>query len=164
MTLYELTEQYMTLMEMAEDPETDPQTLADTMDAITGEIEDKADSYAVIINSLKSDADVLDAEIKRLTARTAAMLANAERMKSRLMTAMIMAGREKIKTARYTLGIQKTTPSVVLDTDDLEKISAEYLIRQDPKIDKRGIAAALKGGKDLPGVAHLEQCVALRIR
>lgn len=164
MTLYELTEQYMTLMEMAEDPETDPQTLADTMDAITGEIEDKADSYAVIINSLKSDADVLDAEIKRLTARKAAMLANAERMKSRLMTAMIMAGREKIKTARYTLGIQKTTPSVVLDTDDLEKIPAEYLIKQEPKIDKRGITAALKGGKDMPGVAHLEQGVALRIR
>lgn len=164
MTLYELTEQYMTLMEMAEDPETDPQTLADTMDAITGEIEDKADSYVVIINSLKSDADVLDAEIKRLTARKAAMLANAERMKSRLMTAMIMAGREKIKTARYTLGIQKTTPSVVLDTDDLEKIPAEYLIKQEPKIDKRGIMAALKGGKDMPGVAHLEQGVALRIR
>lgn len=164
MTLYELTEQYMTLMEMAEDPETDQQTLADTMDAITGEIEDKADSYAVIINSLKSDADVLDAEIKRLTARKAAMLANAERMKSRLMTAMIMAGREKIKTARYTLGIQKTTPSVVLDTDDLEKIPAEYLIKQEPKIDKRGIAAALKGGKDMPGVAHLEQGVALQIR
>ena len=45
-TLYELTEQFQALQDMAYDPEVDEQTLKDTMEGLWGEIEDKADGYA----------------------------------------------------------------------------------------------------------------------
>lgn len=164
MTLYELTAQYKVLMELAEDPETDPDVLADTMESIGGEIEDKADSYATIIKTLRGNAEILDAEIKRLTARKAAMLKNADTMEDRMKDSMIATDKRKFKTARFTYWIQLATPSVVMDTDDLRKIPADYLIQQAPKIDKRGISAALKDGAEMPGIAHLERKETLRIR
>ena len=40
-TLYELTNEYMALLEMAEDPDIDPQAFADTLEALGGELESK---------------------------------------------------------------------------------------------------------------------------
>ena len=42
-TLYELTDEYRMLLEMAEDPDIDLVTLNDTLEGLTGEIEDKAE-------------------------------------------------------------------------------------------------------------------------
>ena len=47
MKLYELTEQFLALQELAYDPEVDEQTFQDTMEGLWGEIEDKADGYAL---------------------------------------------------------------------------------------------------------------------
>ena len=45
-TLYELTGQFKELLEMIEAEEMDLDTLRDTLEAIEGEIEYKADGYA----------------------------------------------------------------------------------------------------------------------
>ena len=45
-TLYELGNEYEQLLMIAEDPDVDPQVLADTMEALEGEIEKKADGCA----------------------------------------------------------------------------------------------------------------------
>lgn len=68
-SLYELTEQYQILLDMMYDSEVDEQTLQDTIEAIWGEIEEKADGYAKIIFSMKADIEILRAEEQRLTAR-----------------------------------------------------------------------------------------------
>ena len=60
MRLYELTEQYQILQDMAYDPEVDEQTLRDTMEGLWGEIEEKADGYAKIITGMKADIEALD--------------------------------------------------------------------------------------------------------
>ena len=52
MRLYELSEQYEILEQMLYDGETDEQTIRDTMEAIFGEFEDKAESYAIIITDM----------------------------------------------------------------------------------------------------------------
>ena len=39
MTLYELTDNFKSLLLMAEDPDADPNAIADTMEAINGELE-----------------------------------------------------------------------------------------------------------------------------
>ena len=62
MRLYELTEQYQILQDMAYDPEVDEQTLRDTMEGLWGEIEEKADGYAEIITGMKADIEALKEE------------------------------------------------------------------------------------------------------
>jgi len=81
MTLYELTGDYLSLLEMADDPETDPQAFADTLEGIDGALEDKAEGYAKVIKQLDSDVAGLKAEIERLQARKQAITNSQDRMK-----------------------------------------------------------------------------------
>ena len=43
MTLYELTDEFRQLLDMMEDPDIDPEVLNDTLEAVLGDIEYKAD-------------------------------------------------------------------------------------------------------------------------
>lgn len=159
-SLYQLTDEYMQLLDMAEDPDVEPDVLKDTMDAIGGEIEMKADGYAKVIHQLTADADSIGKEIDRLTARKKAIEGNAGRMKTSLQDAMQVTGKTKFKTQLFSFRIQKSAPSVVMDSDE---IPDKYLVPQAPKVDKKGISAALKAGEVL-GFAHLEQTESLRIQ
>ncbi len=164
MTLYELTNDYQNLLEMAEDPDIDPEVLADTMEAIEGEIEIKADGYARIIRQMEADAAALKAEADRITNRRRVIENNIRTMKNRLEDAMIATGKVKFKTELFSFGIQKNPARVVLDEQYIENLPEEYLIAQDPKVDTAKIKEDLKAGKDLHGIAHLEQDSSLRIR
>lgn len=164
MTLYELSEEYMVLLELAEDPEVDPGTLIDTMEALGGEIEAKADGYAKIIRQMENDVEGLKAEEGRLNHRRKTIENNIKRMKEALAGAMVATGKTKFKTELFSFGIQKNPPTVVMDEQYIENIPAIYLIEQDPRIDKAKIKEDLKAGKDLEGIAHLEQTEGLRIR
>lgn len=56
-TLYELTGQYLELLEMLEnDDGTEEQVIRDTLEGIDGELEIKADNYAEIIPELGKEA------------------------------------------------------------------------------------------------------------
>ena len=52
MRLYELTGQFLELLDMLEDEEVDEQVIMDTLESVEYEIEDKADGYAKIIKAL----------------------------------------------------------------------------------------------------------------
>lgn len=163
-TLYELTADYTMLLEMAEDPEVDLDVLADTMEGISGEIEEKADGYARVIRELDAKAAAVKAEVERLTARRQSLENAARRIKDTLQMAMIAIGKTKFKTDLFSFGIQKNPASVVMDEQYIENIPEEYLIKQEPKLDRAKIKEDLKAGKDLEGIAHLEQGESLRIR
>ena len=163
-SLYELTEEYLQLLKMAEDPEIDEEVLADTLEGLGGEIEIKADSYAKVIRQLTADLEGLKAEIDRLTVWKKTIDNNIDRMKRSLEVAMIATGKTKFKTDLFSFVIQKNTPSVIIDMEDIKKIPKEYLIDQDPKIDKTKIKNDINNGVDLKGIAHLEQSESIRIR
>ena len=164
MTLYELTAEYQQLLELAEDPDIPEETLADSLEALGMDIEDKADGYAKVIAQLNADAAALKAEIDRLTARKRTIERNVDRMKESLKSAMILTGKTKFKTELFSFNVQKNPVTVVLDEQYIENIPEEYLIPQDPKVDKQKLKDDLKAGRDLEGIAHLEQTVGVRIR
>ena len=164
MTLYELTEDYMNLLELAEDPDIDEQAFMDTLEGIEGALEDKAEDYAKVIRTLEGDAAACDAESKRLRNKKQTIENNIKRMKTALQYAMEATGKTKFKTALFSFGIQKNPAAVVIDEGYIENIPDRFLIPQDPQIDKKAIKEALKAGEDLEGIAHLEQTESLRIR
>lgn len=106
-TLYELTNEYKALLLMAEDPEVDPQTIADTMEALDGELEVKAESYVVIIKELSAEADKFRAEIDRLTKRKESLESRVAQLKGRLLESMKETGRDKLPTEHFKLSIAK---------------------------------------------------------
>jgi hypothetical protein len=160
--LYDLTADFLKLKELAQDPDVDPEVLADTMEGLDYEIEVKADNYAKIIRELTADSEAYKAEIDRFTARKKTVDNNIARLKKSLEAAMIATNKRKFKTELFSFNIQKNQASVVID--DESKIPAEYLIEQDPKIDKTKLKEDLNNGVDLQGVAHLEQSESIRIR
>lgn len=159
-TLYELTGQYKQLLDMAETEELDKQLIADTLEALEGEIETKADGYAKIIRELEGKAELLKSEIDRLSNRKTAIENNIKSMKEALQNAMYITGKVKFKTNLFNFSIQKNPPKLVIDK--LEEIPEEFLIPQPPKVDNTKLKEVLKE-KELP-FAHLEQSESLRIR
>lgn len=163
-TLYELTADYMRLLDMAEDPDCDLDVFKDTLEGLDYEIEDKADGYAKVIQELLNRVSFLDSEIDRLTDRKRCINENIDAMKRSLENAMNITGKRKFKTDLFSFNIQKNPAAVVMDEQYIENIPEEYLIEQEPKINRAKIKEDIKAGKNLDGIAHLEQGESIRIK
>ena len=163
-SLYDLRSEYTTLMAMMGDPEVDDDVLRDTMEAVGGELEIKAENYAIILRNLDADVAAIDEEIKRLQQRKAGYKHNIDRMKAALQEAMVQTGKLKFKTTLFSFNIQKNPPGVVMDTDDWSKVPEDFLTYKSPEINKAALKKALQAGEDLEGICHLAQSESLRIR
>jgi hypothetical protein len=153
------------LLALMEDPDVDPQIIEDSLEAVSGEIEVKADGYARVRAELMFTSAALKAEIDRLTARKRVIDNNIDRMMESLKNGLIAAGKPKFKTDLFSFNIQKNPPKVVID--DATKIPEGFLIPQPPKVDAAAIKKSLKDQDEQifwQGIAHLEQDSSLRIR
>ena len=159
MKLYELTQQYKQLQEMADD--LDPMVLKDTLESIEESIEDKAENTAKLIRSWEAEAKAIKEEEKRLADRRKALENRVSNTKAYLFEQMELAGLEKVKRPTLTVSIANNPPSV--EVIDPEKIPSLFMIEQKPAIDKKAILAALKNGSEIDGCA-LKQEKGLRIR
>lgn len=164
MTIYEITNDYLQLMQMMEDPELDPKTLADTMEGIEGELEDKADNYARVMKNMEADLNGIKAEIERLSTRKKTIENNIKRMKEALQFSMETTGKTKFKTELFSFGIRKNAPAVVMDEPYIENVPERFLKYSDPTINRSAIKEAIQNGEDLEGLAHLESSTSLSIR
>lgn len=162
MTLYELTGQFLELLEMAEDEDISSDALKDTMEAVGIEFEEKAENYAKVIKQLQMEADGYKAEADRLMEKKKIVEANIERIKKNLERSMIATGKKKFKTGLFSFGIQKNAPSI--DLLDEEHVPEEYRIPQPDKIDKKAILDFLKETNEPVEWATMKQTESLRIR
>ena len=158
--LHEITGEYLELLEMASDTTLDQQMISNTLEGVAFEFEEKADEYAKVVKALEGDVDSLDKEIKRLTERKNTIKNNITGIKKHLENAMLATGKTKFKTLLFNFGIQKNPASVIID--DETKIPQEYLVPQEPKVDKTSIKEFLEEN-EVPW-AHLVQTESLRIR
>lgn len=162
MTLYELTGQFLELLEMAEDEEISTDALKDTMEAVGIEFEEKAENYAKVIKQLEMEADGYKAEVKRMTKKMKVVEANIDRIKKNLEKSMLATGKTKFKTALFSFWIQKNSPSI--DLLDEENVPADFRTPQPDKIDKEAILDFLKETNEPVEWATMKQTESLRIR
>lgn len=171
--LYELTGEFLQLMDMLEDEECDERCIMDTLESVEYEIEDKADGYAKIIKSLESNVDGLSKEADRLIARKKTYENRIKWLKQNLEMCMRATGKRKFTTDLFSFGIQKNggKRKLVIDVD-VENVPEQYRIKQPDTIDGDLIRDYLKenGLEGQDGslnceFAHLEpQGESLRIR
>lgn len=141
----------------------------DTLDGIEEEFEIKAVNIAVIVKSIKAEAEQLKAEKLRLAKRQAQKERAAERLEQYLLNSMQAIGREKIDKPQAVIRVKKNPESAVIDN---EKSFIEWaetngyndlLKYKDPDVKKKEVKDLLKRNVELPFV-HLERKTKIDIK
>jgi len=138
MNLYELTADYLALQELMEDPEVDAQVIADTLEAIEGDLESKADNYAKVIRNMEGSIIAIEHEQDKLAAKKAILKGNVKRLKDNLQTSMIATGKRKFKTDLFSFNIQKNggKAPVILDVKDTSELPDDLVrIKEEADLD-----------------------------
>lgn len=148
MTLYEITGDYLRLLEMLEDDgNIDPQAFKDTLEGIEGEFEIKADNYARVIKELNAESEKYAAEVGRMQARMETLANRSKMLKQHLYEGMKATGKLKFKTDLFSFGIQKNGGVQPLELIPDMAVPDEYC-KKEP--DNAKIREALKNGEKLP--------------
>lgn len=150
--LYQLTNNYETVLNMLYDEDADEQMILDTLEAIEGEIEDKANNYAKIIKELEAKQNARKEEAKRLTESAKVFENRVKALKSNLFNSMKSTGKTKFATDLFSFNIAKNGGKQTLTIDgDVPEEYTKTVIENDT--DK--IRQALENGEKLT-FAHLE--------
>ena len=166
MTLYQLSIQFQTILEMAEDGEIDMDVVNGSLECVEADIEQKLDAYGVVINELSDDIDKIDKEIKRLTERKRTIDNNITHMKGAIKDAMEAIGKKKIKGDKFTWTIAKNggkRPVVFKEGYNILAIPERF---QDwtVKPDRDEIRQALENGEELDFATLGERGESLRLK
>lgn len=160
MKLYELTQNYLNLQELLENPEIPVEMIEAALNEVDGEFEDKAENIAKLIKSIEVDIKGYKEEESRLSDRRKSLENRNKGLKEYLESSMRALKKNNFKGKLFSFNIQKNAPSVVID--DIDKLPKEYKKIVESE-DKTKIKEALKEGIEVPG-ARLIKSESLRIR
>ena len=110
--LYQITDQHRDLERLATEEDVDPQTLADTLAALEGDVSEKATSVAMFVGNLQSAAEAIEAAAKALKARAQRLNNRAEAVKTYLKINMEACNFTKISCPYFTISLRKNPPRV----------------------------------------------------
>ena len=148
MNLYEITREAMELASLLETEELTPE-LEQALVINQDQLQAKANNYAKVIVNIQSDADAIDAEIKRLKAIKESKERAITRLKETVKNAMIVSNIEKIESPLFKLSIRK---SEAVEVDMLEGLPSEFVnIKNVMTPDKLAIKEAIKRGEFVLG-------------
>lgn len=160
-SLYEIKGQYLQLMQMMDDTDGDMTVIKDTLEAIEGELEEKAENYAIIIREYMAEAEKFKAEKERLERKQIAAQNKADFLKEQIHRAMKETGKTKFKTGLFSFGIQKNGGKAPLVMKEGVEIPEDYTKREP---DMAKIREALDKGLKLSFAELGERGEHLRIR
>ncbi|MCB6917367.1 siphovirus Gp157 family protein [Enterococcus avium] len=155
--LYELTNNYRKVAEMED---LDSETLRDTLDSISDEIENKVINIGFIIKEKKADIKAIQDAMKELAEKKQSIEKSIDSLQCYAYDSMKLTGVNKAKTPLLSIWIQNNPPSV--NVTDESMIPKSFFIEQEPKLDKKQLKEELKHG-EIPG-AELVQTEGLRVR
>lgn len=161
--LYQLTGQYRGLLALDAE-EVPEEAIRDTLEALTGDIQEKSTNVAAYCRNLEAAADAIDDAAKQMKERAGKVRKRAESIRAYLLHNMQACEISKIESPYFTLTVRKNPPAVTVF--DADQIPADYMRQKPappPEPDKTAIKAALQAGSDVPG-CKLEQGVRLEIK
>lgn len=168
MSLYAITTEIGSIIDVILDGGADGTeaslALDEHLSGLDAALEDKAESYAIVIKELEVRAAARRDEATRIRDLAATDEALAERLKRRLKEAMETTGRLKIDTPKFRLSVAnnggKQPLNITVPAEDLPE--ALRVVRLEPN--KDAIRAALEAGASVPGCELAPRGTSLRIR
>lgn len=162
-SLYHMTENYRQALADLTDADLPDEVVADTLEALEGELIQKGQAVAAFALNLSAEIDAIKTVEKRISDRRKALEKRADNLRDYLRTNMEKAGISEIKAldGSFTAKLAKGRPSVVIDDESLIPDDSEF-VRWKREVSKTAIADAIKNGQDVPG-AHIEVRPSLRL-
>ena len=157
MTLYEIAQDFLALMQDIENGNIPEEAIKDTLECVELAFEEKADNIACYIKNLNAEAAAIKVEEERLAERRKAKEKEAERLQSYLADMLQQTGIEKVETARNKMTFRKNPPKVVFNDEKafiewaVSNEKSYYLNYGKPTINKTNVKEAINGGEAIPG-------------
>lgn len=175
-SMYQIRGEHLGLLKLIEEAEGElTPEIEQAMILTAEEFEAKAISYGYVVKMHEDVEEVLDKEIKRLTALKAKAVKRAENFKKRLDEAMKEFGFEKIKTETLTLSYRSSKPVELaegFEDDFLSNVTIEIKPKEGAPVhisklieyfdfkgapSKTRIGDALKSGAEVKGAKIVEK-------
>jgi hypothetical protein len=154
LTLYSLSTNYLQALEALTDPEADlpAEAVNDTLEALAGELEDKAVNVAKFLRNMEAMADAIKAAEADMAKRRKALENRVQWLKDYLKGNMEHSGITKIECPYFKLSIQSNPASVnILDEVAIPDQFKEQVVSW--KIDKTAIKKAILAGQSVAGAS-----------
>lgn len=164
LALYQLSDLYLADLQRLAELDLDEQTVTDTLEGLSGELEVKATNVAMFARNLEASAEAIKGAEAQMAARRKAIENRAGRLRQYLKDNMERTGILKIEGPHFALSIKKNPPAVHVEAQEL--VPAEFFNQAPPPppaLDKKRVGEALKAGKDVPG-CRLDQGTRLEIK
>ena len=129
----------------------------DTLDAIEGEFDIKAENIACFIKQLEGDLELIKKQKAAFERRHKVKENQLERMKDYLLECMNKSKRSKIDMPKAKITVKNNAESAKFDSEKdfikmcMSKGLDDYLRYKDPEINKMAVKSALKSGQIIPG-------------
>tara|TARA_R110000772_G_scaffold225533_2_gene336168 strand:+ start:242 stop:736 length:495 start_codon:yes stop_codon:yes gene_type:complete len=164
MKLYEISEQYRSIQDMADDEdESMILAIADTMEGIEAEFKDKAAAVVSVAFNIESDLEAIDVQIKRLQDKKKSIINRSDRLRSYLRHNMEATGIDKISCPLFAITLSK--PSKLVQIDSESDLPEEFVRTKTVTApDKIAIAKALKDGEPVLGASLVDGARRLTIK
>ena len=152
MSLYVLADEYRAAAEALADLELPAQAVQDTLEGLSGALEQKATNVAMFARNLEATAEAIKAAEADMAARRKALETRARAIRYYLQTNMAKVGITRIESPYFTLAIQANPASVVVEDEDMIPSQLMRVPEPTPPVpDKKAIADLLKSGASVPG-------------
>lgn len=154
MKLYELAIDYLALKQAIDEDEIPEECIADTLEAIGGEIEIKADNIACMLKNIEAEMTAIRAEEIKLATRRKIKERAYDRMKQYLSDTLQQMSIDKVETARNKISFRRSE-SVEIDNETFINWAQEnrddLLTYSAPTANKTEIKKLLKDGEEIVG-------------
>jgi len=162
--MYEMTEQMQGLQALIDEGEMDAETLHDTLDGLTTDLQEKGQGVLHVLANLDGDIKAYDAEIKRMTARKKTLANHHNWLKEYLRTNMVDSGITKIECPLFTASLKKAAKMVEITSEKLLPTNYKTLVPASWTVNKAQILNDLKAGIEIPGAGLTDAKQGLTIK
>jgi hypothetical protein len=162
--LFEITDQYRGLLELEDSDDIPPEVIADTLEGLEGDFEQKSAAVAKFILSLEATATSVEDAADKMNARAKRLNKRAESIRKYLLLQFQAIDKKKIETDELVISRRKNPPALYV-TDDA-KVPDVFWFQPPPppkRIDKDAIKDAIKAGTEVTG-CYLESAERIDIR
>lgn len=105
--LYEITGDFLRLLDMMEDPDADQEALTNALEDLQDEFEAKAEGYGKVIRQLEADVEAFKREEEWFRRKRVTLENNVTKLKTALMRAMELTGNQKLDAGAFKFSIAK---------------------------------------------------------